>query len=284
MSRCDKDSDEEICADILSDFSYDSDSESQDIEESNDDDIIPRSRVFIRRRISSSSETTSDEEADEWSSIDNPPDLEEFLGHPGITNMAKLPESTVDAVKLFIGDDFFAYLVAESNRYYYQNMNQFKISPKSMKWRDITIPEMKTFLGLIIFMGQVRKDVRDDYRSTDVCRSTLFFLKLCQGVDFAKYGRLGISITMKTSQTILIGYSKVYNAGKIIKYGILIRILSESDTGYICNFKVYAAQGLRLIETIRTVVSPYTDVWHHLYMDNHYNSVDNTEALLQKKI
>jgi len=60
MSRCDKDSDEEIFADRLSDFSYDSDSESPDIEESDDDDIIPRSRVVIRRRISSTSETTSD--------------------------------------------------------------------------------------------------------------------------------------------------------------------------------------------------------------------------------
>jgi len=79
-------------------------------------------------------------------------------------------------------------------------------------------------------------------------------------------------------------FFKVYNAGKFIKYGILIRILSESDTGYIRNFQVYAAQGSRLIETIRTVVSPFTDVWHHLYMDNYYNSVDNTEALLQKKI
>ena len=208
MSRCDKDNDDEIYADRLSDFSYDSDSESHDTEESDDDDIIPRPRMFIRRRISSSSETISDEDADEWVSIDNPPDLEGFLGHPGITDMANVPESTDDAVKLFLGDDFFAYLVAESNRYYYKNMNQFKISPKNMKWRDITIPEMKKFLGLIIFMGQVRKDSRDDYWSTDPCTSTPFFQKLCQGIDFAKYGRLGISITMKTSQTKLIDYSK----------------------------------------------------------------------------
>jgi len=78
-------------------------------------------------------------------------------------------------------------------------------------------------------------------------------------------------------------FFRVYNAGKLIEYGILIRILSESDTDYICNFQVYAAQGLRLIETIHTVVSLYTDVWHHLYMDNYY-SFDNMEALLQKKI
>lgn len=131
--------------------------------------------MFIQRRISSSSETTSDKEADEWSSIDNPSDLEEFLGYPGISNIANIPESTADAVKLFIDDDFFAYLVAETNRYYYQNMNQFKISPKSLKWKDIIIPEMKTLLGLIIFIGQVCKNVRDDYWSTDPCTSTPFF-------------------------------------------------------------------------------------------------------------
>lgn len=56
-------------------------------------------------------------------------------------------------------------------------MTQFKISPKTIKWRDITIPKMKKFLGLIIFMGQVRKDARDDYWSTDVFTSTPFFSK-----------------------------------------------------------------------------------------------------------
>lgn len=99
--------DEEICADRLSDFSCKSDLESQDTEESDDDDIIPPSQVFIRRRISNSSETISDEKADEWSSIDNPPDLEEFLGHPGISNIGNIPESSADALKLFIDDHFF---------------------------------------------------------------------------------------------------------------------------------------------------------------------------------
>ncbi|XP_015190455.1 PREDICTED: piggyBac transposable element-derived protein 4-like [Polistes dominula] len=322
MSRSNKNIDEEICADRLSDFSYDSDSESLDTAESDNDEIIPRSQVFIQKRISNSSETISDEVTDEWSSIDNPPVLEEFLGHPGITDMANVPESIADAVKLFIGDDFFAYLVTESNRYYYQNMDQFKISRKRMKWRDITIPEMKKFLGLIILMGQVRKDARDDYWSTDPCTSTPFFSRTMSRDRFRQiwtawhfnnnenitdesdrlykvrpilnYFSEKFNNIYKPKQQISLHegiipwrgrlFFKVYNAENIIKYGILIRILSESDTGYICNFQVYAAQGSPLIETIYTVVSPYTDVWHHLYMDNYYNSVDNTEALLQKKI
>ncbi|XP_017792101.1 PREDICTED: piggyBac transposable element-derived protein 4-like [Habropoda laboriosa] len=76
----------------------------------------------------------------------------------------------------------------------------------------------------------------------------------------------------------------VHTARKIVKYGILVRILCESTTGYMCHFEIYCAQGKRLIETIETVVSPYTDLWHHIYMDNYYNSVENTEKLLQNKI
>jgi hypothetical protein len=42
-----------------------------------------------------------------------------------------------------------------------------KKSPKSLKWTDTTKSEMKKFLGLILLMGQVRKDNVKDYWSTD---------------------------------------------------------------------------------------------------------------------
>jgi len=62
-------------------------------------------------------------------------------------------------------------------------------------------------------------------------------------------------------------------------------MLCEGNTGYICNFAIFSSQASRLIETIQTNVPPYTNVWCHLYvMDNYYNSVDNTQALLQKKL
>lgn len=79
-------------------------------------------------------------------------------------------------------------------------------------------------------------------------------------------------------------FFRVYNAGKCTKYGILVTILSENITGYICSFEMYAAQGLRLIETIQTVVSPFTVIWHHVYMGNYYNSVTNATQLLENKI
>lgn len=35
---------------------------------------------------------------------------------------------------------------------------------------------------------------------------------------------------------------KVYNASKIIKYEVLIRIVSEVKNGYICNFRIYCGE------------------------------------------
>lgn len=318
MSHHNEDSDQEIYADNLSDISCESDFDSDDSDLVDDEDIIPLPTTFTRRTISSSSD---EEEVDGWSINDNPPVLEDFLGIPGIT-LNNPPKTQMDVLKLFIDDDFFKFLVIESNRYYYQNIDRLKSQTKGIKWKDITIPEMKKFVGLIIFMGLVRKDRRNEYWTTDPVLETPFFGKTMSRDRFNQIWRAwhfnnNEDITdpsdrlekvrpiinhfvekfkniYKPKQQVSLDegiipwrgrlFFRVYNAGKIIKYGILVRILSESDTGYICNFEIYAAQGLRLIETIQTVVSPYTDVWHHLYMDNYYNSVDNTVALLQKKI
>lgn len=61
-------------------------------------------------------------------------------------------------------------------------------------------------------------------------------------------------------------FFRVYNATKILKY----RILIHNTTGYLRNFEISHAQGQKLLETIKTVVSPYTNLWHRLYMDSYY--------------
>lgn len=64
----------------------------------------------------------------------------------------------MDIVNLFIGDDFLEYLVKKSNRYHYQVVNKYKNISRTKKWIDITLPEMKKFLSLIVLMGQVKKN------------------------------------------------------------------------------------------------------------------------------
>lgn len=58
----------EILADALSDVSCNSDIESEDFEESDDADLIPRPRTINGRTISTGSETSTDEKAEEYCS------------------------------------------------------------------------------------------------------------------------------------------------------------------------------------------------------------------------
>jgi len=53
---------------------------------------------------------------------------------------------------------------------------KWKVSPKTLKWSIITPEEMRKLLGLIILMGQVRKEYTRDYWSTDPTISTPIFL------------------------------------------------------------------------------------------------------------
>ncbi|KAI4475939.1 hypothetical protein M0802_014972 [Mischocyttarus mexicanus] len=80
----------------------------------------------------------------------------------------------------------------------------------------------------------------------------------------------------------LISY-KTYNPAKITKYGILIRMLCESESGYICNFEIYSGQGKKLQETILSILESYLGCWHHRYQDYYYNSVSTAELLFRKK-
>jgi hypothetical protein len=47
--------------------------------------------------------------------------------------------------------------------------------PKTLKWLNITPEEMRKFIGLVVLMGQVRKESVRDYWSTDPTISTPIF-------------------------------------------------------------------------------------------------------------
>jgi hypothetical protein len=77
---------------------------------------------------------------------------------------------------------------------------------------------------------------------------------------------------------------RVYNPGKITKYGILVWMVCESMPGYICNMQIYDGKCRPLTETVNLVLEPYEGKGYHLYQDNYYNSVHVAEELLQKSI
>lgn len=125
----------------------------------------------------SDSEQSDMEEEEQWSRIDNPPNIEPFLSHPGVRVTPTVSNSVMDVVQLFIGNDLFEFMVEESNRYHAQNESRFRQTNKSIKWKPINIINMKKMLGLILLMGQVQKPTRRDFWSSDQCIETPIFSK-----------------------------------------------------------------------------------------------------------
>ncbi|XP_017762744.1 PREDICTED: piggyBac transposable element-derived protein 4-like [Eufriesea mexicana] len=262
------------------------------------------------------------EDDDIWSTNDEAVILEPFEGSPGIKIMPSSQENVMDSVNLFLGIDFFEHLVRESNRYHYQVMEKYKTPSRTKKWTDITVPEMKKFLGLIVLMSQVKKDALYDYWSTDRSIETPFFsqvmsrnrfVQIMQSWHFCNndniphnahrlakiqpvihYLQRKFNDVYKPSQQLSLDECiipwrgrlsiKTYNPAKITKYGILVRVLCEAVTGYVCNFHVYAADGEKLEDTVLTVIEPYKNMWHHVYQDNYYNSVKMAKILLKNKV
>ena len=49
---------------------------------------------------------------------------------------------------------------------------------------------------------------------------------------------------------------QTYNPGKLIKYGLLVRMVTDSTSGYILNVEIYAGEGKKLQKAIFTLLEP----------------------------
>jgi len=74
-----------------------------------------------------------------------------------------------------------------------------------------------------------------------------------------------------------------YNIGKIAKYGVLVRMVCEAVSGYICNMLIYSAEGKKLEDMVLSLLDRNLGQNHYVYQDNYYNSVRLAQTLLDRK-
>ncbi|CAK9820228.1 hypothetical protein ANTPLA_LOCUS10506 [Anthophora plagiata] len=159
-------SSDELFMDTLSDCSEDIDLLISDCEvDDNNSTIVPIYQSNRRILLSESEDDSADDSeaniivngVDDWTVDDIRVELEAYGRTACINTMPEHHESEWATVQLFLGDDLFELLATETNRYRAQVASKYK-EYKAVKWVDVTVKEMKKFLGLIILMGQVRKD------------------------------------------------------------------------------------------------------------------------------
>jgi hypothetical protein len=112
-------------------------------------------------------EQSDNETVDRRSKSDKTPNAEQFLGNTAVNVDIDEPSDISQVVSAVIGDDLILLSAEQSDFYHRHNVDKLKFCPKFLKWTDITNAEMKKFLGLILLMGQVRKDNVKHYWSTD---------------------------------------------------------------------------------------------------------------------
>lgn len=297
-------------------------SENQSEAESSDDSEIGTRRIRRTLRLPTDSDESDEDDSITWSDFDLPRTNNEFEGSPGPNVFPRDTQNVEDVMELFIGNDLFEFISNETNRYYNQNFNRRKLDKKSAKFVDVTAAELRKWFGLTILMGIVKKARMDDYWSTNPLLETPIFRKTMsrnrfrQILSFLHFSdnnnKPDNADRLFKVQTIIDYFSKkfqenfdlgqnisidegmipwrgrlnfkVYNPSKITKYGILVRMLCDSTTGYISSFKIYSGVGQPLKNTVMELLTHFCGKWHHLYMDNYYNSVELAENLFTKKI
>lgn len=314
---------EDEYADYLSDIPSDFEDSESDVSACEiEDSFIQVQRNPQVLHVSSDSEESDRAIELDWSDVDPPRKNEAFKGSAGPNIFPRNKDKVEDVASMFVGDDLLEFIALETNKYHAQNSRRYKTSQKTGKWFDVTVTELKKWFALVIIMGLVRKSRINDYWSSNPLIETPIFSKTMSRNRFRqilaflhfsdnenmprnadrlfKIQRIIDYFSTKFKENFYPGQNifvdegmipwrgelgfRVYNPSKIMKYGIFIRMLCDSSTGYIANFKLYSGAEQKLENMIMELLEHHLDKWHHLYMDNFHNSVGLARKLLLNKI
>ena len=235
-----------------------------------------------------------------WGPATRQPQLDSFAGSPGPTTLANVTdiENCLDYFQLIVTDDILDAVVKETNRYaeqFFLASGALSRHSRANQWKPLTLPELKTFLGLTLATGLLSKRGHiSEYWSKNPILFTPFF---GQTMSRNRYQNITKFLHFNNNETrpsdsadklyklrpihdaivenwralynpdeqISIDEGmlkwrgrlsfKVYNKDKPTKYGIKAYILADSNSGYCWNMDIYYGQGKRLRDTVFGLLS-----------------------------
>lgn len=237
-----------------------------------------------------------------------------------------LPETNepYDYFKLIATDEFFTMLVRKINNYASKLLLNI-LDPKSRLrlWKDVTVPEIKTFFGILFHMGTIKLNrVTDYWKKHPLFSLPAFskymsrnrFLLIMRSLNFEDdlsdnmlskinslihYFNQRMEEIYYPSKNLAIDESMVLFRGRIIfrqylkgkkhPYGIKLYILTD-EYGVVMKTIVYAGASDTLVgganhteKVVLNLLSNYVNKGYSVYMDNFYNSVNLAQKLLTLK-
>nr|XP_040241094.2 piggyBac transposable element-derived protein 4-like [Anopheles coluzzii] len=229
-------------------------------------------------------------------------------------------ERTASEYAALVCDDaLFDILVKGTNRHRKQWADCMRAGGQSVEpYRKVTVAEMKRYVGLLLVMGQVRKDCQHCYWSTNPLLETPVFAntmsyKRFQQISHYFHGMKQANRTYDAKPVLdhLVPKFQALYAPKqqlivselTIPQDVLngqqteppnhsedaqgstpesakrLRLLCESDTGYVLNVELANQQLDQVALTDVSIVRPYFGRWHHVYWGNDGITVAAAETL-----
>lgn len=268
----------------LSELDYDSDEENEDIDS--------ESSEFSERDDVNASETESnDSECDEtddngWKRLIDSTQTNLQKNKFTVNDCgpqlrsAPSPQMSIEFFQLFFTDELFQNIVDETNRYAAEKLKYRPLQQHSIwnSWANVSIEEMKAFIGVILNMAINSKPEIDSYFSKnwlDFCPffSDIFSRKRFRQIfwmlhvsppsrirsgpesraskvknivtylkkEFLENFIPGCEIAVDESTVPFKGRIafKMYNPQKPVKWGMRVYVLGDCTTGYVCCFEPY---------------------------------------------
>lgn len=246
-----------------------------------------------------------------------------FSGTPGLLPPHNMNgKNCIDFFFLFFNVHFWNLIVECTNRYGNKLKTEASTSRvRFAKWKDITISEFKVFIGIILFMGNVKLNRMADYWSTNylmrlspylfMARDRFYLIlralnvqtderpqsiyKIKPLIDLFNQSMCSIYYPAKNiaiDESLILWKGRLsfrqYLKGKRHRYGIKLYILADMH-GIIQKIHLYAGAGDQLVggrnhvkKVVILLMEKYVNKGHSLYIDNFYTSVGLAEELLTK--